>query len=98
MGKINNDDEVVYIDLASAYHYLDPSNRGEMVDIHETKTLVTSPWRLEVLEHQILGVYVSGANSKPCAVGGVHGDHRPTMWPPSFSNNKVNQFSRQVTK
>ena len=43
MGKINDDNEVVYIDLASAYHYLDPSNRGEMVDIHETKTLVTSP-------------------------------------------------------
>ena len=43
VGKINDDNEVVYIDLASAYHYLDPSNRGEMVDIHETKTLVTSP-------------------------------------------------------
>ena len=43
MEKVNDDDEVVYIDLTSAYHFLDPSNRGEMVDIHETKTLVTSP-------------------------------------------------------
>ena len=94
MEKVNDDDEVVYIDLASAYHYLDPSNRGEMVDIHETKTLVKSFWRLQLLEHQILGVYVGGAGSKPCTL--VHGDHRPSKGPPSFSYNKVNQFYRQV--
>ena len=96
MEKVNDDNEVVYIGLASAYHYLDPSNIGGMVDIHETKTLVKSFWRLQVLEHQILGVYVSGAGSKPCTL--VHGDHRPSMCPPSFSYNKVNQFSRQVKK
>ena len=100
MEKVKYDNEVVYIGLASTYHYLDPSNIGGMVDIHETKILVLSFWRLQVLEHQILGVYVSDsdAGSKPCTVGGVHGDHRPYMCPPSFSYNKVNQFSRQVTK
>ena len=98
MGKINNDDEVVYIDLASAYHYLDPSNRGEIKNIQDIKTLMESPWRLKVLEPEILKVHISGDGSKPCTVGGVHGDHRPTMWPPSFSYNKVNKFSRQLTK
>ena len=41
-GKGKYDDEVVYIDLTSAYHFLDPSNRGEMENIHEIKTLVKS--------------------------------------------------------
>ena len=98
MGKINNDDEVVYIDLASAYHYLDPSNIGEIKNIQDIKTLMESPWRLKVLELEILKVHISGDGSKPCTVGGVHGDHRPTMWPATFSYNKVNQFSRQVMK
>ena len=94
--KVNDDNEVVDIGLASAYYYLDPSNVGEMDNIHETKILVLSFWRLQVLEHQILGVYVRGAGSKPCTL--VHGDHRPSKGPPSFSYNKVNQFSRQVKK
>ena len=62
--KVNDDNEVVYIGLASAYYYLDPSNVGEMDNIHEIKTLMTLPWRLQILEHEILGVYVSGADSK----------------------------------
>ena len=50
-----------------------------MENINKIKTLVKSLWRLQVLEHQVLGVYVSGAGSKPCTVGGVHDDDRPTM-------------------
>ena len=96
MEKVNDDNEVVYIGLASEYYYLHPSNIGEMDNIHEIKTLVKSTWLLQVLKHQILGVYVMGAGSKPCTL--VHGDHRPSKGPPSFSYNQVNQFSRQVMK
>ena len=38
--KVNDDNEVVYIGLASAYYYLDPSNVGEMDNIHAIKTTI----------------------------------------------------------
>ena len=95
--KLNDDNEVVYLDLASAYHYLNTSNINELENHPDMKTLLKSPWlRLRVLEDELLGDCVEGAGSKTCTLGQNHGDHRPSMWPPSFSYNKVDRFSRQA--